>query len=352
MLLLTVLFGVLGIVALVWLALLLLAYESVKRPHLWFPKFFVVVARVGCGLGGFFSGARGHWPSDNLPPGTTWGKDFFNDSWNWTMVSAVVAWVLWKTVQIVGEWRRTQLSEATRALERQVLLRTALLTSLRRSVNEKKSRIADGIGVQTTEPPPLRCPGACALLRPPHQIRILLEHFALCLKTLHPKPDSPDAARQNFRLCLYVDKGEGVLQPWVWFDMNDVGADVSSFRPEPATDKRDRFNLKNKRNPAVAVQSVQRGRLLIVPNCKSPPGGINFAYFDTNQERLLESLFSYPIPQFRTKEGGPRTAALVVSTNIPDYFREADRLVLEMFGEEFSSRLNLEAHVLALIERN
>jgi hypothetical protein len=204
-----------------------------------------------------------------------------------------------------------------------------VLTHLRGLANEKLQRVrltVAGGGRATIQ---LARQG----LDPEEQVRVLLEGLASLFRyaAIHADPNS---FNQNFRVGLFAER-DGHLEPLDAFDMATRNHDpFSSYRLHA-----ERFRLDNNANPSHAVRCVREGKALIVEDCATAPG---FEFFNDRQRKYLRSIIAYPLSGFCADGVNQVSAALLVDTDVPGFFREEDREILELLLREFATRIDLE----------
>jgi hypothetical protein len=128
---------------------------------------------------------------------------------------------------------------------------------------------------------------------------------------------------------------------------------LRSQNPTPFTSyqaARDRYQL-DATDPAEVVKCVREREMRIVSNCVDAAKKGSFTFFHDTQRTYLRSLWSYPIMDFVGPEGTILPAAIAVDTDEPGFFKEDDRVTIQLFMDEFAARLKLEALMLGLLGR-
>lgn len=266
-----------------------------------------------------------------------------SEEWNWLAASAIGSWLLWEITQVLAEWKSKKTAKRAAELDREVRIRTRLLTGLRSLTNKKADRVRAKLADH---------PGPAALIRrarealdPAVQIHFVLEALAILLSALHRDPASAEADRQQFRIGLYVVGTDGFLWPWAAFDRKNGTRDPFTSWQEV----KDRFRLDNCDDPAHAVRCVQEKRTIIVSDCVADAAAGLFTFFRKDQKNYLKSLVAYPVDgNIRSPKGTMEAAALVIDTDVPGFFTDADRARLEIILDEFAARLKLEAYLFGL----
>jgi hypothetical protein len=323
----------------------------------------VVVVRWWQFILPFFAGSASKWvitvarfASGTAAVAPRFGQNVPGDqlvACHWLCIAAITSWATWEACGILGD-RKAKASEAiarkdldaaqgtVRDLRRRAGLLTSLLTFFRKMTLEKRERLAKVAG-QAKKFTLARSRDALA---PRYHLYRLLEGLGFVLRGWHPDPQSEEAARQNFRIGLYVAEG-GILKPWAAFDFATSGTTpFISFRDADA-----HFRLDNNDKPSHAVRSILESQLIIEPDCVAAAERGEFVFYRTEQRDYLRSLVAYPLKDFRLPDGTETQAALVIDTNVPGHFAESDRDLLAHLLAEFDARIRLETAILGLLRQ-
>ena len=76
---------------------------------------------------------------------------------------------------------------------------------------------------------------------------------------------------------------------------------------------------------------------------------MEFFYFNGAQRSYLRSMISCYLGEVCEESGTMKKAALVVDTDVPDFFKETDCPSLDFCLREFRSRIKLEMLLMALL---
>ena len=137
----------------------------------------------------------------------------------------------------------------------------------------------------------------------------------------------------DFRVGLYAEEN-GYLVPVDAFSLKSRSH--SPFRS--FSEHREQFRLDSS-TASHAVRAIRHNEILIVENCEEDP---EFVFFNEAQHNYLKSMIACPLVEFRRNGIENVKAVLVIDTDVPGYFRVADRLVLRFILDAFVARLQLE----------
>jgi len=292
----------------------------------WLPKFLIAITRFGSA--GAAIGSR-------FGDGSTQGASLDN-WWVRMAIAAVASWFFWEAFQVICDHRVKRAAARAHAsfdeLERQVTIRTKLLTCIRGSVHRKRQRLMEALSSEQKQ----TFARLKKALDPRNQIYFHLERLAEFLDCLGRNKQSPDRV-QNFRIGLYVANGNA-LSPLIGYDRANANYDPFASHVAHAQ----KFSLDNLDKQSVVAQCILNGRTVIVEDCIKASELGSFHFFSEQQKEYLWSIAAYPIKDFRLESGEPARAALIIDTKIKGYFCEADRIEIETFMDEFVSRLKFE----------
>jgi len=291
-------------------------------------------------------------------------KSFWEQPWASTITIAITGYLLWEIAGARGDQKykrgkektaedhkneirdlkeahKNALATATQEVdvanqdredaEFEALRLGRLLTHLRKLVSEKRQRVRrvvlEAVGTRVS------IQQVRLGLNPDEHVRILLVWLA---SLLHLEAVHADSRRynQNFRVGLFADRN-GMLVPLEAFDFATRSPDPFSAYEQHA----DRFRIDNDTNPSHAVRCVREGRTLIVGDCTTEA---EFEFFDDRQRNYLRSMVAHPLIGFCPDGINPARAALLIDTDVPGFFREDDREMLELLLKEFAARIDLE----------
>lgn len=265
--------------------------------------------------------------------------------WVSTLVIAGLGYLFWEIAGAVGDHKFKLAKEITASEHKEELAELTqdrddaefqsmrlgwLLTHLRKLVNVKRQRVR-GV-VQQTAAARASIQQVRAGLDPREQIQVLLECLA-SLFHLHALHEDGSRHNQNFRVGLFAEQ-DGRLVPLATFALVSRSHDPFSSYAKHA----DRYRLDTDTDPAHAVRCVREGRTLIVADCANEPG----FFFHDRQANYLRSMIAHPLTGFCPDGFTPTRAALLVDTDVADFFKEEDREMLELLLSEFVARLDLE----------
>lgn len=312
-----------------------------KQYSEFWAKLFVAAFRLVAAAAAVFSRAVPAQP----------GQPWYELPWALTTGVAFVGYFLWEIAGAIGDHKHKQSKEKSAAevkqeldqltqdrldAEQQALRLNWQLTHLRRLVSEKLQRVRrvlrESAGVRSL-------PRARTGLDPDEQVRFALECLA---SLLHVEAIENKRPNQNFRIGLFVER-DGRLELLTAFELATRRHDPFSSYQRYA----DRYRLDNATNPAHAVRCVVEARTIIVSDCETDP---TFEFFGAQQKNYLRSMIAHPLPNFCEDGITPVRAALLVDTDVPDFFREEEREALESLLTEFVARIDLEYAIRALTQ--
>lgn len=257
------------------------------------------------------------------------------DEWWEPAVAGVICGVLWEVLEKLVDYRvkaAERIDKArTEQVERESEARTGLLAVFRSAVNDKIRRLGRANRRRTPRPSLLQIRTA---LTPDTHLEDLLQNLAVFFAAQLTDGTTPN---RNFRVGLYGVEAEGI-RPLQTANLNNPNADTfTSYRDHPEA-----FRLDGQANPSQVVQCIRQRRTLIVEDCAAAADRGEFTFFTADQRGYLRSMVAYYLDAVCGWDGMMRVAALVVDTDAPGFFREADRDSLEFCLREFGSRLKLE----------
>jgi hypothetical protein len=327
------------------------------------PLFFLFGALALCGLASLTLIAI-YWRSVGASLNETWAKLITESiqiasgvasvgaafaagvekpGWFPPAIASAICLGVWKIVQVLVDNRiraadritKQQLDHATR----EGALRTRLLSVLRGAVKQKVKRLRKEVLRREAKPSLARVRNA---LTPKPHLDDLLECLLIFLHEQHPAPDTHP---YNFRVGVYISRA-GAMTPVHAVSLNDPG--YNPFNSYLAN--ADHFNL-SAAVPSQVVICVTDKRMLIIEDCVKSAAEGKFSFFNAPQESYLRSMVAYYLGEVCDEDGTMTVAALVVDSDEPAFFKEAERGSLHGSLREFGFRLKLEMLLLALITK-
>lgn len=265
------------------------------------------------------------------------------DVWVEAAVSGGGCVIIWEIVKELVESRvkaadKIDKSELKRA-EHELEARTALLTVFRDAVIEKVRRLLRQLsrtGYRSARLAPIR-----ASLTPDTHLDDLLQGLAVYFAGRLPEEQLPV---RNFRVGLYAHR-DGVMEPIRAVNLNNPGYNVfSSYQRHQAS-----YSIDQTEKPALVVTCVRMRQTLIVEDCIEAEKRDAFHFFNVDQKGYLRSMAAYFLDEVCGLDGRMTIGALVIDTDAPGFFREADRDFLEFCLREFGARLKLELLLHAML---
>jgi hypothetical protein len=283
------------------------------------------------------------WLSLVVAAGSAYANATDKPDWFPTTIWGIFCVGAWKTVHWLAEKRikeedQTIKEQLDRANQLAVQL-TGLLGALRGAVREKVKRLCKEVRRQLSKPGIASVRNA---LTPEPHLQDLLNSLAVFFQSQLPEPD---ARASNFRIGVYIERGE-VMTPVHGVELKNPGYNpFTSFESH-----KDRFRLGPENAlPTEAVICVRQKGLAIVEDCEASAKVGKFFFFNDSQASYLRSMVAYFLGQVSDEHGKMARAALVADTDVAGFFKEKDRASLAFCLLEFGMRLRLEMSLLALL---
>ncbi len=148
----------------------------------------------------------------------------------------------------------------------------------------------------------------------------------------------------NFRAVLYVSQG-GYMTPIRGSSHND-----NLWEPSPSFEANHAaFALTGCQNPALVTVCINRQATIMFGDTLAASDRGEFEFLHADQRSYLRSIIACPLGKVWRPDRKLAQCALVVDTNVPDFFLESDRPFLEFCLREFASRIKLELMLEAML---
>jgi len=309
----------------------------------------VFVGIYRSGLGRSFNGFWSKWVSVPMQvlsllssAGAAFERPEAKADWVPNVAVGIVAFVVWTTLQILidyylKEGERFNLKRFEDSQRRNDAY-IWLFGSMRKLVDSKLSHIRGELDSSKGKP---TVKGIRECLRTGVELDGFLT--AVCQFYIGLVP-SPAPKPPNFRAVLYVSQG-GCMTPIRGSSHND-----NLWEPSPSFEANHAaFALTGCQNPALTVVCVSRQATIMFGDTLAASMRGEFQFLHADQQSYLRSIIACPLGKVWRPDRKLAQCALVIDTNVPDFFLESDRLFLEFCLREFASRIKLELMLEAML---
>lgn len=310
---------------------------------------FVGVCRRN--LGRLFNGFWSKWISVPMQvssllssAGAAFERPEAKADWAANVLVGIAAFAVWTTLQIVIDYYSKEEERfASRRLgdiQRRNDAYVWLFGSMRKLVDFKVSHLRDKLDSRKGNP---SVKGIRECLRTGVELDGFLtavcQFYIGLVPGQSPKPP-------NFRAVLYVSQ-DGYMTPIRGSSHND-----NLWEPSPSFEANHAaFALTGCQKPALTVVCVSRQAIVMFGDTLAASDRGEFQFLHADQQSYLRSIIACPLGKVWRPDRKLAQCALVVDTNVPDFFLESDRPFLEFCLREFASRIKLELMLEAMLTR-